>query len=45
MLVVKDYKKDSHPLNKVLSTSFRVNQSPTFPYYHSCMNLNNDIQK
>ncbi|KAG4085693.1 hypothetical protein H8356DRAFT_1364486 [Neocallimastix lanati (nom. inval.)] len=37
ILVEKDYKKDSHPLNNVLNTSFGVNQSPTFPFYNSYM--------
>jgi len=39
ILVEKDYKKDSHPLNNVLNTSFGVNQSPTFPFYNSYMKV------
>jgi len=45
MLVVKNYKKDSHPLNKFLNTRFGVNQSPIFPFYNRYMSLNNTIKK
>jgi len=39
MSEIKKPWKDSYPLSRVLNTSFRMNQSPTFPSYNSYMSL------